>query len=962
MTHRVTKPILWGLLGCVILAYLGLLTGLNLSRYEQVTVAQSQRYLSILARAQANHLEGLFGTIQTELEIAAVHPTIRQLVAGSGESSPEDGGLKPLEDLRRRMNTLIGTLFVLDATGHTINQIPKPSDPGIPDYSLWPDIRLALQRQKTTLSEVLTLSNGTQAVSLCVPVKDSGQVLGWIRAMIPLDSINALIEPIRMGIGGYAWILDRRGDLISYPDELLWGRSVFALRLRELGDLREEDRIIDRMIKGIAGVDRFVSGTESQRKTTMAWSPMRIADTHWTVGVCMDETEQISAPLQEQARDMILMTVCILAAMTLATVMYFRYERKKAHLAAHLAIGRVNDELQMLSFEHTQTEEDLQSKLNALREILDAIPYGLYWKDRAGVFRGSNTAFARMVGLDSPDEIRGKTETDLSRRGTWSGPPMQYDREVIRTGIGLVNVERRQTIQGKMVTLLSSKVPLRDGRGTIWGILGIAADITDAQQKRDQQEEIHELIFRILDRIPTGIAAADASGTIREISGSATNLLGRPRSDWIGRNLTELVPPAHRDEVQAGIDDLRRSVRSTPVSIRFSTGQQDIHAHLSSLIRQGRIDGFWISLTDITEYIDNRDRAEYAKYRTGQFLERLSHQIRTAMQNILGFSEILRQEQTDTAGNPHLRQITENATQLLQVADELVHMCRNETASESPESAKAEIPQTDAPQPPPSPAPSQSSVSPETAANEGPSPQEDRSEPTILVVDDVPENRSLLDIILNRAGYRVEMANHGQDAIEKSRQRRYDLILMDMQMPVMNGFDATRIIRAEGLNRTTIIVAMTASVEKGDELKCLEAGCDDFIGKPVKKDLLLRKIWRFLQQVKQLETAEKGGLIVSFLAGDPDYQKTIETFVNNLPGRLEEMRKSFEEGNLADLALKAHALKGLGGFAGFAVFTEKARILEGTIQERDLTRIRFELDEMSDLCRRTRIGADGMTA
>ncbi|NLH18114.1 MAG: hypothetical protein GX455_16180, partial [Phycisphaerae bacterium] len=214
MTHRVTKPILWGLLGCVILAYLGLLTGLNLSRYEQVTVAQSQRYLSILARAQANHLEGLFGTIQTELEIAAVHPTIRRLVAGSGESSPEDGGLKPLEDLRRRMNTLIGTLFVLDATGHTINQIPKPSDPGIPDYSLWPDIRLALQRQKTTLSEVLTLSNGTQAVSLCVPVKDSGQVLGWIRAMIPLDSINALIEPIRMGIGGYAWILDRRGDLI----------------------------------------------------------------------------------------------------------------------------------------------------------------------------------------------------------------------------------------------------------------------------------------------------------------------------------------------------------------------------------------------------------------------------------------------------------------------------------------------------------------------------------------------------------------------------------------------------------------------------------------------------------------------------------------------------------------------------------------------------------------------------
>ncbi len=182
---------------------------------------------------------------------------------------------------------------------------------------------------------------------------------------------------------------------------------------------------------------------------------------------------------------------------------------------------------------------------------------------------------------------------------------------------------------------------------------------------------------------------------------------------------------------------------------------------------------------------------------------------------------------------------------------------------------------------------------------------------------------------------------------------------MDMQMPIVNGFDATRRIREEGLNCATTILAMTASVGKGDELKCLEAGCDDFVGKPVKKELLLRKIWRFLQQAKQIDAAERGEPVVSFLAGDPDYQKTIETFVSNLPGRLEEMRAALEEGNLADLALKAHALKGLGGFAGFAVFTEKARALEGTIQGHDLARIRFHLDEMSDLCRRTRIEADG---
>jgi len=689
----------------------------------------------------------------------------------------------------------------------------------------------------------------------------------------------------------------------------------------------------------------------------MAWSPLQIADTHWTVAVCMDETGPIAAPLQEQARDMILMTVCVLAAMTLGAVTYFRYERRKAQLAAHLAIGRVNDELQLLSFEHTQTEQDLETKLDTLREILDAVPYGLYWKDRAGMYRGANAAFARMVGLMHADEIRGKTETDLTRNGGWAGPPMQYDREVLRTGIGLVNVERRQVVQGKTATLLSSKVPLRDGRGSVWGVLGVVADITDAQQKRDKQEELHEMMRRILDHIPTGIAAADASGTIREISGAAVTLLGRPRSDWVGRNLTELAPPSHRDSVQAGMDELRRAERKGPVSIRFTVGQQEIHTHLSSMVRQGRIEGFWMTLVDITEYTDGQDRAEYAQYRSGQFLVSLSHQIRTAMNNILGFTDILKQERTDAACQSHLAKITENARHLLDVAGELVNLCRNETTPKGPEAATAETTTPEAEKPDASSAPAPPAAPVEPAAVN--SPLETGGEPVILVVDDVQENRSLLEIILGRAGYRIEMAVNGQEAIEKASQRRFDLILMDMQMPIVNGFDATRRIREEGLNCATTILAMTASVGKGDELKCLEAGCDDFVGKPVKKELLLRKIWRFLQQAKQIDAAERGEPVVSFLAGDPDYQKTIETFVSNLPGRLEEMRAALEEGNLADLTLKAHALKGLGGFAGFAVFTEKARVLEGTIQEHDLARIRFHLDEMSDLCRRTRIEADG---
>ena len=172
MTHRVTKPILLGLLGVSILAYLGLLTSLNLARYEQMTVTQAQRYLSILARTQANHLEDLFAAIQTEMEIAAANPAVRRVFAGPAESLPDEGGPQPLEDMHRRLNSIVVSICELDAAGRLVGQIPNKPETKLADCSAWPDVRGALKRQQATLSETLTLPNGSKAVSLCVPVFD----------------------------------------------------------------------------------------------------------------------------------------------------------------------------------------------------------------------------------------------------------------------------------------------------------------------------------------------------------------------------------------------------------------------------------------------------------------------------------------------------------------------------------------------------------------------------------------------------------------------------------------------------------------------------------------------------------------------------------------------------------------------------------------------------------------------
>jgi CheY-like chemotaxis protein len=227
--------------------------------------------------------------------------------------------------------------------------------------------------------------------------------------------------------------------------------------------------------------------------------------------------------------------------------------------------------------------------------------------------------------------------------------------------------------------------------------------------------------------------------------------------------------------------------------------------------------------------------------------------------------------------------------------------------------------------------------------------------PAILFADDVPENRMLVEIILKKTGCEVTSCANGKEAVEYAEKQKFDVILMDIQMPVMNGVEATKHIKANGMNRLTPVIALTASDTKEDAMMCLEAGFEDHLSKPVNHDLLRRKIEKFAKQATAVRIALSGGDIVSLLADDRDYHKTIEVFLGGLPGRIMEMRDAFDKGNIQELATKVHALKGLGGFAGFPIYTEKAKELEELVRSNKLDDVKRQLDELSELCCRTKL-------
>ncbi len=116
----------------------------------------------------------------------------------------------------------------------------------------------------------------------------------------------------------------------------------------------------------------------------------------------------------------------------------------------------------------------------------------------------------------------------------------------------------------------------------------------------------------------------------------------------------------------------------------------------------------------------------------------------------------------------------------------------------------------------------------------------------ILVVEDQEDNRIILRDLLSSAGFDVIEAVNGQDGVALAESETPDLILMDIQLPVIDGYEATRRIKAIPAIQGTPIIAVTSYALSGDEAKAHEAGCDDYVTKPFSPRLLLAKVREFL--------------------------------------------------------------------------------------------------------------------
>jgi signal transduction histidine kinase/AmiR/NasT family two-component response regulator len=213
----------------------------------------------------------------------------------------------------------------------------------------------------------------------------------------------------------------------------------------------------------------------------------------------------------------------------------------------------------------------------------------------------------------------------------------------------------------------------------------------------------------------------------------------------------------------------------------------------------------------------------------------------------------------------------------------------------------------------------------------------------ILLAEDSPDNCIITMAYLEDTPYQVEIAETGAIACEKFRAKHYDLVLMDRQMPVMDGLTATRTIRAwEQANDRppTPIIALTASALKGDREKCLAAGCTAFLTKPIKQEVLLQAIKEhsLVALTSSRELASSGELASPGEMSsriDPILLRAIPNFADRIPAYLQNcrqnvivMRDALDRVDFETVTSLGHQMRGSGGAYGFQAITDIGAALE----------------------------------
>ena len=517
-----------------------------------------------------------------------------------------------------------------------------------------------------------------------------------------------------------------------------------------------------------------------------------------------------------------------------------------------------------------------EEKIKLLKLILDTIPCRVFWKDVDLVYRGANKLFVADSGEASAAALIGKTDLELAWTEEQARAFQAHDRQVMLSGEPIIDYEEQQTqADGSTLWLRTSKIPLRNEYNEIIGILGTYVDITEQKKAKQKLEDFNTELERQVKERTTELTQArhiaeQALEARSQFLANVSHEIRTPMSGILG--MVELLKLSQlKEEDQRCLDVIQHSGKTLLTVIN------DILDYSKLDVGKLKLESRSVDLNDfllqtITPYkmsVSNRlqvdlhiERQLIGKY----FLidsVRLHQVLSNLLNNACKFTEKgfvylsvigkpldkrqyrlefsvtdsgigIPSEKQSEIFKPFTQSDQSTARQYggtglgLSICSQILGLMGSRLSLESVVDKGTKFSFGIV---------AEQATGPENHEHASALQQEECSQ-KVLLVEDNPVNQMVCSKLLKHLGVFVDIASNGMEAVDliTEEQRSYDMILMDCQMPVMDGFEATKCIRRwekDNNQQPSRIVALTAHTLPEHVEQCIEAGMDEHLSKPV---------------------------------------------------------------------------------------------------------------------------------
>ncbi len=537
-----------------------------------------------------------------------------------------------------------------------------------------------------------------------------------------------------------------------------------------------------------------------------------------------------------------------------------------------------------------KTKAELAKNRAMLEEILNSIPFSVFWKDRDSVYQGCNMQFAKDIGISSPGEIAGKTDYDMPWPKSDADGYIHDDKEVLNSKLPKRNiVEQLTKHDGKRIWLSTTKVPLIDSGNEVFGVLGLYEDITERRlaemelmkAKHAAEEASHAksmFLANMSHEIRTPMNGIVGFAKLLEMSD-----LDDTQKDYVSvinsssRHLLDIINDIlDISRIEAG----KVKLESRPFDL-FSVLSQTMETFKPAIENKGL--KYKIEISPEIDYLVYGDSTRISQLlfnlinNSVKFTERGCIEASITQLGRDSSSATLRFSIADTGigiEKEKLTKIFDSFFQIdgsytkkyqgtglgLAIVKNLTNLMGGDVSVQSSAGKgtrfdidiafKIEAKTYKAAEK------SSEGVLPPSMAGAGMS---------ALIVEDDQISAKLAMLMAQKQGFKTSHASNGVKAIEMIEREKFDLVLMDIQLPEMDGMTAIKLIKrrcSEGIeNYCVMIIALTAYALSGDREKFMEAGADEYIAKPFNEIDFAEKICSVLKKRsdnKRLLSKSKG--------------------------------------------------------------------------------------------------------